>query len=447
MIFDMTGETMRQRAYALLALVSGFHFCSLAQAAPSDDYRSGVGAFGNGQYEQALRHFTDARNGGMNTVTLHYNLGSTYYRLGRFNQALEQFALIADDAAWGALAHYNMGLIEEGLGREVAAREQYRIAYDRARTPKVKALAAAKLEAFPDASAANATDDSWSGLLSLSGGHDDNVLLSDSQSTLGTSNQNDGFAELQAYASRYVSGGFEHGWRLDLGGYYRSYFKQNDYNLGVANARIQYSRLFTSWYLESGGKIEAQTSGNQYLATVGTHSLQGMHAAGPLVLRVRNDFSYYNPGSGYDFIGGWQNRSGIDLTRRSPRARFRVGYELEVNRRKDNSQGSEFTSYSPLRHRLYVDVRRDFATHLQVDARVDYRSSRYADPNLVLTTGSVLTSAKRKDDRFSGSLRLTYRPGTRWKWFADYQQAENDSNFDQYAYGNGQISLGVESTF
>jgi hypothetical protein len=284
-------------------------------------------------------------------------------------------------------------------------------------------------------------------LLSLGGGYDDNVLLSDSQTTLAPSNQGDNFLELRAFASRYLHGGFEDGWRVDLGGYYRAYLDLNDYNSGVANVRILYSRLFTSWYVETGGKVELQTSGDQHLATVGTYGLQAMHAAASLIWRLHNDFSYYKAGPDYAFIQGWQNRTGFDLSHRTATTRLRFGYELEVNHRKDNAFGNEFTSYSPLRHRLFADVQQSITSRLRLDAELEYRASKYKDANVELNTNSVLISAKRDDDRLTGSLRLAYQMRPQWAWVADYQFAKNDSNFDQYGYRNNQASIGFERTY
>jgi tetratricopeptide (TPR) repeat protein len=421
--------------------------CGLAQAAPSDDYRRGVTAFSSGNYNEALRFFLDARAGGMGTVTLRYNLGSTYFRLGNMDGALAQFDSIAEDAAWGPLAHYNMGLIEENRNRTSVALNHYRIAYERASTPKLKALAASRLDALSTTSAAPPRAGSWAGLLSLSGGYDDNVLLSDSQSTLAPSNQNDGFLDVRAFASRYLHGGFEDGWRLDLGGYYRAYLDLDDYSSGVANARILYSRLFTSWYVETGGKVEFQTSGGQHLATVGTYGLQALHAAGSLILRLRNDFSYYDAGPGYAFIQGWQNRTGFDVTHRTDTTRLRFGYELEMNHRKDNAFGNEFTSYSPVRHRVFADIQQWITPRFRLDAGLEYRASKYRDANAELDTNSVLVSAKRDDDRLTGSLRLAYQARPHLAWVADYQHAKNDSNFDQYGYRNNQASIGFERTY
>jgi tetratricopeptide (TPR) repeat protein len=440
------GVFMRMRLCAALVFFLGMHLGAPALATPAEDYRKGMQAFGSGQYPLALSHFIAARDGGMNSVTLNYNLGSTYFRLGRFDEALAQFGAVARHPAWAELAHYNMGLIEEVQKRGDAALEHFRIAYQVARTTQVGALAAAKLEALATPATA-AADSSWAGLVSLGAGHDDNVLLSDSQSTLGASNRSDRFGELQAYASRYVRGGFEAGWRLDLAGYYRAYAELDDYNLGIASANLQYNRLFTHWYLESAGKLEAQASGSDYLATVGSYTLQAMHAAGPLILRLRNELSYYEPGPRHDFIGGWQNRSAIELSRRFTRARLRFGYELEANRRKDDAAGSEFTSYSPVRHRLFADLRHGITAQLQVYGRVEYRWSKYLDPNVVLDSSSATFTATRKDNRLTGALRLTYQPGSHWRWFADYQRAENDSNFGQYAYTNGQVGVGMEFTY
>ena len=51
----------------------------------------GVQAFRNGDYEQALQHFGHARELGVDTPGLHYNLGATYYRLGRYSESRGEF--------------------------------------------------------------------------------------------------------------------------------------------------------------------------------------------------------------------------------------------------------------------------------------------------------------------------------------------------------------------
>src|SRR5262245_10482596 len=77
----------------------------------------GVAAFGTGDYASALESFVEAQRSGLDTPTLHYNLGATYYKLQRYPDAEREFERLAGDSAWSALAAYNLGLIAQRMGR------------------------------------------------------------------------------------------------------------------------------------------------------------------------------------------------------------------------------------------------------------------------------------------------------------------------------------------
>lgn len=431
--------------FRLLLSALALHWCLVARAAPADDYRQGVEEFVNQNYQQALQHFTAARTGGMKLPTLTYNLGSVYFRLGQFDRAMAEYGSLANDAAWGALAHYNMGLIDEAQGRPVSAMDHYRQAYDRATSPKMKALAAAKLAA--ESSRSVSGGESWNGIVSVGAGSDDNVVLYTNDLIVPASDQQDYFAELRAWARGYVSGTLEKGWRMDLSGYYRAYSRQHDFDFGVGNVGLAYSRLFDNWYMESGVKIEAQTVGGQYLTSAAKVNFQALRPVAGVILRVRDEATYYQPDSAYEFIKGWQNRTVLDVTRNADRTRLQIGYELELNGRDDLVRTPEYFSYSPLRHKLFANVRYDVTGRLQLEGQLDFWSSKYQDKNALLNTNGSLTVASRSDDRWSGFARMAYQASKIWNWFAEYQYASNDSNFDRYHYTNHQVMLGAERVF
>ncbi len=124
---------------------------------------------------------------------------------------------------------------------------------------------------------------------------------------------------------------------------------------------------------------------------------------------------------------------------------MRVGYQLELNNRRDLQQGSEFFSVSPTRHSLFASVAvRDIAGW-QADTRGEYRVSRYRDPNLIDGGALGILEVKRKDDRFGFALRASRRLAPLWRAFVDYSYYRNQSNLDTYDYGRQQLMVGVEA--
>jgi tetratricopeptide (TPR) repeat protein len=133
------------RLITAIVLCSSFSISLTTFGAPQDDYSDGVSAFRAQQYDVALAHFTAAYEGGLQAPALHYNLGVTYFRLGRLPESYRAFSRIGDDAEWGPLAHYNMGLVAERQGRGLDAQHHFLIAYNRAESPRLRQLAAARL--------------------------------------------------------------------------------------------------------------------------------------------------------------------------------------------------------------------------------------------------------------------------------------------------------------
>src|SRR5712691_3800809 len=141
-------------------------------------FEQGIQAFRAGNYQGALQSFLDARQAGLDTPGLRYDLGATYYRLGRYAEADLEFQALARDPGWAPLAHYNLGLTAQRMGRERQATEHFEQARRATTDPNLRALAATALERLGRAPAPRT-----SAVISLAGGYDSNVTLSQDAAT------------------------------------------------------------------------------------------------------------------------------------------------------------------------------------------------------------------------------------------------------------------------
>jgi tetratricopeptide (TPR) repeat protein len=140
-------------------------------------FAEGERAFAAGEYGDALRSFTAAREAGSTGPSSYYNIGVCQYLLRDYDAAEATFAaLAAEFPAMRELAEYNRGLALRADGDLVAARQ----AFERARASadeKIAALAGAQLGELGPLPTASASR--WQGYVSGALGYDDNVALVD----------------------------------------------------------------------------------------------------------------------------------------------------------------------------------------------------------------------------------------------------------------------------
>jgi tetratricopeptide (TPR) repeat protein len=426
-----------------MALLLAMHLP--AWSASTDEYRLGVDAFKQGRYEAARDHFTAAYHAGRRDATLLYNLGSAQFKLGDYQAAYGSFARIANDPTWGPLALYNLGLVDEKLHHEERAQQHFRAAYEAAQSPKLKQLAALKMGTARQS--VEPDNDDWFGIASIAGGFDDNVVLLNDQSLQSVSNQQDYFAEALASASSFVTGSVDGGWRADFSGYYRAYRDQTDYDYGVASTALVYNRISGNSQWQLGGKADAQFVGGDAYTASGSLRAQIMRPIGAVILRVRNDIAYVDGASNFGYLTGWQDRLGLQMGGKIGRTALRLGYELELNNRRDDSTATEFFSYSPTWNRFYADATQPFSDAFDLSLRADYQFSRYRDDNVQVNADGSVSIAARDDDRITASLRVTYHPSNTWGVFSEYVYANNSSKFSEYEYDDNQILIGIERPF
>jgi len=91
---------------------------AVSQATAGANFESGVAAFRDGDIDRAKVLLEQAREAGLDSSALLYNLGVVYFRLGLYNQAKAAFTelLVTPHAP---LARYSLGLIlqKQEIGR------------------------------------------------------------------------------------------------------------------------------------------------------------------------------------------------------------------------------------------------------------------------------------------------------------------------------------------
>ena len=403
----------------------------------------GIAAFRAGDYPAALQSFLDALRAGLDTPGLHYDLGATYYRLGRYEEAEREFQALAPDPKWAPLARYNLGLSAQRAGRPQQAMEYFGEAHRTTADPNLRALAATAFERLRGAPPSPQT----SAVIFLAGGYDSNATLSPDAATVGVSHQGDRFVEALAAATHRLAGNTERGWVAHGGLVLRKYTDLSQFDVRGSRAGLSYETDSGRVQTSVGGYFETAYIGGdrlQQVASVDAQASWRLDAGGEL--RGRYQFGHIAGGGGFEYLDGRQQRLSADAGFALASALLRVGYQLELNDRRDLQQGSEFFSASPTRHSLFASVALRNLAGWQADARGEYRVSRYRDPNLIDGGAQGILEVTRRDQRYGFALRASRPVAAPWRVFIDYSYYRNESNLDTYDYSRHQLMAGIEAS-
>lgn len=101
-----------------------------ASPADANDNRDGIAAYEQGDFEQALKHFTDAQLNAPDRAELLYNVADAYYKTGNFDAAADHYKQIleTDDKELKQKALYNLGNAEFRRGNAKEAIAHYEAA-------------------------------------------------------------------------------------------------------------------------------------------------------------------------------------------------------------------------------------------------------------------------------------------------------------------------------
>ncbi|QKX16420.1 tetratricopeptide repeat protein [Microbulbifer sp. YPW1] len=421
-----------------------------APAGAEEPFANGTAAFKDGDYERALAHFEQARQGGQQEASLTYNLGVTLFKLRRYQAAQAQFRQLLDDPEWGEVARLQLGLMAEKQGRPVSAVGYYRTLTDSA-SPKLRRLALARLSALaqaPGAEPAAAEEGRGLALLSLTSGYDSNAYSLQNELLTDDSVGEDTYTELFAWGQYRLQGTAENGWRLHGFAFGRRYSDLESLNLSSFNLGVSRHIPWQGWLLELGGLAEAASLGGDSvtneLRMVGR--MQQSFDSGVLTLAYLP--SYFNGAENYRYLDGWRQR--FEARWAAPLATLDVDllYRLDLDSREDLTTVDDgFYSYSPRRQTFGVEAELPLAPGWALNAGSHYRLSHYRGNNRLQDSDGEFKSQARDGNRLRSWIGAEVQLLPRLQLEARIIRTDNDENFDIYSYDKTEASLSVRYVF
>ena len=414
---------IRQKLPGLLAALLLVASTGGVAADPDTAWASGSEAFAAGRFDEALRHFEDARDSGLGGPAVHYNIAVSQYSMGDYGAARRTFQLIARQyPSMRGLAEYNVGLTERRLGNPDAAQRQFIAAYRHSNDEKVRALAVSQLTELE-----RDTRSDWYGLVGVQVGHDDNVALRDSLGLPAGVSAESPTADLLATLRGPLPGGLE----LDGSLYAVTYSDADEFDQVELRVGALYTIDRGDWRHRGGLYGVAGTIGGSSFnreANLDLRSTRYLGDDAAFELRLRYD-EIKSAQLVFDGVEG--SRSRLDL-------RYRwngVGHSLAVRLGLEENDRLDANA-SPSRQRVQADYGYQINDRWELESLVSLRTSDYDDLSL-----------RRTEDLFSAALRVVYETETAWQFSSSYQYSKNDSSDPMYSYDRNLLTVGFQRLF
>lgn len=399
-----------------------------SRADVADYWNEGQEAWESADYRAALDNFVAARDAGLDTPAVHYNIAVAQYQLGHYAEAGAAFERIASRfPQMRALAHYNLGLTATKQGHADAARRHFLKAHAAAADDRtLRILASRRLRELEPGLVPDAA---WTGAVGVRAGYDSNVALRD-ETGLPAGNSTDSpmfdfFGTLQSPES--ATGGF----RGDASVYVVRYPDARDFDQAEARLSGGYEWQSAVWR----GRVAAEAAAGS-LASDAFDRRLGLHASAS---RAVGASGFTEFALRYDDIDAadetWAGISGhrwiVDgrYSVTSGPHRVRLYYRHEANDRSD-------PGVSPSRDRWTVDYRFVASNSLSYELGAEYRNSSYAE-----------LEDDRKEVLITIRGAVSYTISDRWLLLLDLRVADNDSTDPAFEYDRQVVSLGVLRLF
>ena len=142
-------KSRRQTLVATLILATSLCLAPLQNsfaATAEEMLADGNRLFRDDLYWAALLRYDQAREAGMNSAVLYYNIGVAHYRAGQYNRARESLLIAEQSPKLRVVTHFNLGLAEYGAGNTDEALEWFYKAYNQEENRKIRKLAGTAIE-------------------------------------------------------------------------------------------------------------------------------------------------------------------------------------------------------------------------------------------------------------------------------------------------------------
>jgi hypothetical protein len=267
--------------------------------------------------------------------------------------------------------------------------------------------------------------------------------LTPDAATAGTSHQSDLFVESLATASYLLSGNAAGRLDAQAGFLLRKYEDLREFDQLGLRLGLSHEADSGRWQAGAGGFFDTIYVGGdlfQRAAVIEARARRGLDSGGDL--RGRYEFQRIEGGPGYEYLDGWQQQLSVDSGFALGTGLMRVGYQLELNDRRNLEEGADFLSFSPTRNSVFATLALPNLGGWRAEARAEYRLSRYDEPYRL--NGVEI---KREDKRYGIALHASRTLAGPWRVFIDYSGYRNESTIDTYDYGRQQVLAGIEIVF
>ena len=405
-------------------------FTSVVFASAEKDFKQGIEFFKTGNYSSAVLKFEAAKKQGIKTVSLFYNLASSYYKLGDYKNSEKYFKQVAQSKEMRDLAEYNLGLIALKQNDPNKARQYFNSIVNSGSDKKLIELSKRKL------SINKKNKSPLSVYLSSNIGYGDNI---DSSPDDTVSGESDSFYDFFASVESVVSGKRKAGWLVN-GSYYRlDYFGSGDYDEYQYLLGLTKQQKFADWDTSFVINLSNNNyAGLDYLSTLKLEAKGRKKLSKQQRLYFRYQYSdISSKDASYDYLDGWRQRLKVEFRNYGSKNTRQFYYELELNDRGQLIGINDAYDYSPTRHTL-----RGKYSHL-----LDKKWRLHGDLSFRLSDFPASDTVNRNDKRWKFAVSTDYRLDRKIKLTSKLQYLDNSSSVDRYNYDRTVIKLGLTMSF
>lgn len=405
-------------------------FSSELLATAQSDYERGVESYKMRQNQAAVTYFESALKQGMLSISLHYNLASSYYRLGRYEEAKKYFMLLNQAEEMRDIVDYHLGLIAVKEKDGDLARRYFNSIVSSGKDEKLIKLSKKHLVALPR------KEETWKSVVAFNWGYDDNISSVTEDSVLDTA---DSFNELFASSDFLITGSRKNGWAAKASFYGIEYSDTDDNDGSYFTLGLKKAMKLESWDTSAQLKLLKSTYGDDDFQTITRLDFFGQK---PITKKqgvrlryqaedIKSDFS------SYDYLEGWRQRARVEYREYSDKYSGKIYYELELNDRGKLVTSSDAYDYSPNRHTVRGAYTRIIDRKWWLSGDLSYRFSDFP-------TSSTID---REDDRWMLEFSADYHFDRTFKLKTRYQYIDNTSTVDRYIYDKSIIKFGLSKLF
>jgi len=383
-----------------------------------DAFDLGKKAFDNNQYQLALVYFKQAKNNGLDTVSLTYNVAVTHYKLEQFEQSKIYFNKIRSNPKMTSLVEYNLGLIELKLNNNKMAVELFNNVYQNTSKKKLKSLAKKQLKKL-NVTVKNKSKNKVKARLSIGNAFTDNVT---SISTGTASGEADSFTVLVASIEGALTNTFKQGITAKVRYLNQNYSKFDQYDYSDTEFNVKYNFINGSYenYIVAFTRKSNLNSKSYQTRTGFEAKLKNLiNKKKSLIYRYRYE-DITEDQNRYLYLSGYRQRFRVGYFVKGNKNTNRIWYQIEVNDRNDTLT----RSYSPTRHTLRYSYSLALTTKWKSRTDLEYRYSDY--PNVAIQD--------RQDDRIRFLTGISYKLSKSLKFRGRYEYRNNASTDPTYVY-------------